>query len=111
MLDQITFQETKSANGDSILMSVNIPRREAYYQLSLRWATATPSRERIQSQNRLSPNRAWLVNHAGIYSGRWVALQNGVLLGVGESLTSLVDDLRAQGFQLPSSDIMLTTGF
>jgi len=38
-------------------------------------------------------NRAWLLANRGAHSGRWVALRNGQLLGVADSITQLIEQI------------------
>ena len=39
------------------------------------------------------PNKAWLEEHWDEYSGRWVALKDGVLLAAGGSFTDLINQV------------------
>lgn len=57
-------------------------------------------------------NRSWLERHAGVYRGQWIALRNGELLGVSDSLNSLVEEVsKRYGVSFPSKEIMVTTGY
>jgi hypothetical protein len=41
----------------------------------------------------IEANQRWLRAHAGEYTGKWVAIKNGQLLGAADSLKHLVDQL------------------
>jgi hypothetical protein len=110
-MEQITLQQTKSANGDSIVLSILTDIGNYQLNLVRDAVNATPDRTVIRSENRLSPNREWLVNNAGQYTGKWVALRDGVLLETADNLSALAEALRNRGVKLPSSQIMITTGF
>lgn len=49
-----------------------------------------------------SANRKWLQSHVGEHKGRWVAVKNGELLGVADSLPELTASLR------DTADVLLT---
>jgi hypothetical protein len=118
---EIRVQETKSSNGDSIVL-ITVPDLADKYQVTetlffQRRVTAFRSQSVTDTQTlhvtaSLSANRSWLVSHAGQYAGQWIALRNGVLLGVADSLSVLADELRTKySIRLPSDEIMITTGF
>ncbi len=72
------------------------------------------SRETVAPQTPVNTraNRTWLEIHSGQYSGKWVALRNGELLGVAESVTTLVEEVRRKhDVKFPSKEIMVTTGY
>lgn len=88
-------------------------------QISERASRVYPSNAELQRFNRaLAPprvisstlpsdeagnaNRKWLQAHIGEYKGRWVAVRNGELLGVADSLPQLTADVR------DTTDVLLT---
>jgi len=67
---------------------------------------APPSAQIVKSKNQDArwANHQWLQQHRNEYSGRWAALDDGTLLGAGDSPT----DLMAQINQNQNSDVLLT---
>jgi hypothetical protein len=51
-----------------------------------------------------SANRAWLQQHWNAYLGRWVALKNGELLAVADTLDDLIDQVG----EVRGKDILVT---
>jgi len=57
-------------------------------------------------------NMEWLNEHAGEYSGQWLALRDGQLLGSSKSLEELVREVSSRySVTFPSKEVMLTTGY
>lgn len=81
-----------------------------------RYVQVLTSNRRIGTQQMaLMPSRnnmEWLNEHAGEYSGQWLALRDGQLLGSSRSLEELVQEVRVKySVTFPSKEIMLTTGY
>lgn len=67
--------------------------------------TTDPRRARrvqITPPRGLSASRAWICKHAGEYQGQWIAVCDGQLLGVAESL----DDLEVHISSDPTSTLV-----
>ncbi len=87
----------------------NAPELQKYVRV-----LTSQSRETVKPQSPVNTraNRSWLEAHSGEYSGKWVALRNGELLGVADSLTALVEEVGTRhNITFPSKEIMLTTGY
>ncbi|MBI4675688.1 MAG: hypothetical protein HY741_28940 [Chloroflexi bacterium] len=87
------------------VLSAEGARRYPKHALLGRYATALAPPRIIGSapatKTDLRANKAWIEKHGSRYSGKWIALRDGTLLGVADTLQDLADALgNTQGILL-----------
>jgi hypothetical protein len=92
----VNYQVSESENSD-INQSIDFRRTLMLNDIPKPLIKKRQTHTKATSKEGVRKNTQWLKEHQKEYQGQWIALNEGVLLGAGESLVELYKALKKSG--------------